>query len=102
MAAGLLAGLLKQDGQQERANERLTLLRGTTELGMMIYHVVTSEIDAAIDWYELAIEQRQPSAAVWASAGLFTPLRSSPRWPKLARVMNLPVTGQLGPSRRIG
>jgi hypothetical protein len=60
---------------------------------MIIYYLVCSEIDAAIDCYERAIEQRQPIAAQWASAGFLRPLRSSPRWLKLARMMNLPETG---------
>ena len=60
--------------------------------GMVFYHLVCSEIDAAIDWYERAIEQRQPMAAMFASAGFFKPLRASPRWAKLARMMNLPET----------
>ena len=65
---------------------------GMSTLGMIHYHLVRSEIDAAIDWYERAIEQRQPTALELASAGFFKPLRSSPRWPRLARMMNLPTT----------
>ena len=57
---------------------------------MTMYHLVCSEIDAAIDWYERDIELRQPGAAHLASAGFFKPLRASPRWPKLAKMMNLP------------
>jgi hypothetical protein len=95
LAAGLLAGLLKQsgEGEKEHAEKLLATLRGMSPIGMIIYHVVCSEIDAAIDWYEHAIEQRLPIAVEWASAGCFRPLRSSPRWPKLARMMNLPETG---------
>jgi hypothetical protein len=93
LAAGLLAGLLKQSGQTERAEKLVTTLRGMIPLGMILYHVVCSEDDAAIDWYEHAIEQRLPFAAEWACAGFFRPLRSNPRWLKLARMMNLPGTG---------
>jgi hypothetical protein len=59
---------------------------------MAMYHLVCSEMDAAIDWYERAIEQRQPTAAIFASAGFLKPLRASPRWPKLAEMMNMPGT----------
>jgi TolB-like protein/Flp pilus assembly protein TadD/predicted Ser/Thr protein kinase len=95
LAAGLLAGILKRSGENEHAEKLLTTLRGLswpgmTQLGMIIYHVVSSEIDAAIDWYEQAIEQRQPIAPKCAAAGFFRPLRESPRWPRLARMMNLP------------
>jgi serine/threonine-protein kinase len=89
-AVALLAGLLKQSDENERAEKLLATLRGMGSQGMIIYHVVCSEIDAAIDWYEHAIEQRHPFAAQWASAGFFKSLRSSPRWPRLARMMNLP------------
>jgi TolB-like protein len=90
LAAGLRAGLMMQNG----ANEEAAATRnGLGPLGMLIYHVVCGEIDAAIDVYERAIEQRSGIAAMWASAGFFSPLRSNPRWPKLARMMNLPETG---------
>ena len=38
-------------------------MRGMSPAGMILYHLVYSEIDAAIDWYERGIEQRQPVAA---------------------------------------
>jgi len=85
---GLLAGLLAQAGEKDRAEKLLATLRG--KQSMVIYHVVCSEIDAAIDWYERSIELRQPIAAMLASAGLSKLLRSNPRWPKLAKMMNLP------------
>lgn len=89
LAAGLLAGLMKQSGENEQAE---VTLRGIRPLGMLIYNLVCLESDAAIDVYERAIEQRDTSAAIWASAGFLRPLRSNPRWPKLARMMNLPET----------
>jgi hypothetical protein len=64
--------------------------RGMIPIGMMLYHVVCSEIAAAIEWYERGIEQRQPLVAQLASAGFLKPLRASPRWSKLAKMMNLP------------
>lgn len=69
LAVGLLAGLLKQSGEKDRAGNLLATLRGMGPTGMMIYYLVCSEIDAAIDCYERSIEQRQPIAAQWASAG---------------------------------
>jgi tetratricopeptide (TPR) repeat protein len=88
---GLLAALLAQAGEKERADKLIATMRGSMmPIGMIYYHVVCSEIDAAIDWYERAIEQRHPFAAQLASAGFLKPLRSSPRWPKLVKMMNLP------------
>jgi TolB-like protein/predicted Ser/Thr protein kinase len=93
LVVGFLAGLLAQAGEKERAEKLLATLRGTMPSGMMIlYHLLCSEIDAAIDWYERDIELRQPGAVHLASAGFLKPLRASPRWPKLAKMMNLPGT----------
>jgi len=89
LATGLLAGLLKQSGEEKHAEKLVATLRGVSPLAMILYHVVCSEIDAALDCYEHAIEQRQTIAAEWAAAGFFRPLRSNPRWPKLAGTMNL-------------
>jgi TolB-like protein/tetratricopeptide (TPR) repeat protein/predicted Ser/Thr protein kinase len=87
---GLLAGLLAQTNERDRAEKLIATMRGMIPFGMITYHLVQSEIDAAIDWYERLIEQRQPIAAELASAGYLKPLRSNPRWPKLAKMMNLP------------
>ena len=60
--------------------------------GRVEYHLMCSEIDAAADWYENVIEERNPFAVVFAKNPLGKALRASPRWPKLARMMNLPET----------
>ena len=90
-AVGLLAGLLMQAGEKDRAEKLIATLRGNPD-GMILHHLVCAEIDAALDWYERAIELRQPGAATLASPEYCKPLRSSPRWPKLAKMMNLPGT----------
>jgi tetratricopeptide (TPR) repeat protein len=90
-ATGFLAALLTDTGEKERAEKLIATMRGgMIPLGMLAYHLHCSEIDDAIDWYERAIEQRHPYAAQFASAGFIKPLRSSPRWSKLATMMNLP------------
>jgi hypothetical protein len=53
--------------------------------------VLCSEIDAAADWYEKAIQERDPFVVVFARISYGKVLRESPRWPKLAKMMNLPV-----------
>jgi TolB-like protein/tRNA A-37 threonylcarbamoyl transferase component Bud32/Tfp pilus assembly protein PilF len=91
VVVGLLAGLVEQAGEKDRGEKLVATLRGMLLLdGMVTYHLVLSEIDAAIDWYERGIELRQPFAAQFASAGFLKPLRASPRWPRLAKMMNLP------------
>jgi serine/threonine-protein kinase len=91
LIVGLLAGLLMQAGEKERAGKLLEIC-GTKPSGMILYYLICAEIDAALDWYERDIELREPAAAHLASAGFFKPLRDSPRWPKLAKMMNLPTS----------
>jgi TolB-like protein/Flp pilus assembly protein TadD len=90
LAIGLLAGLLALAGEKDRAEKLIATIKVST--GMMMYHLICSEIDAAIDSYQRDIELRRPNAPVIASAGFLKPLRASPRWPKLAKMMNLPGT----------
>jgi len=93
VAVGFLAGLLAQAGEKNRAEELLASMRGAIPIGMITYHLICSEIDAAIECLEREIEMRRPNAAQFASAGLTKPLRAHPRWPKLAKMMNLPGSG---------
>ena len=92
-AVGFLAGLLVRTGEKERAERLIESMHGMIPIGMIVYHLVCRDIDAAIDWYEQAIEQRQPMAVLLAAAGYMRAVRSSSRWPKLAKMMNLPATG---------
>lgn len=90
VTTGFLAHVLMQAGVTDRAQELLARLPGMIPSGMVKYCLVSSDIDAALDWYERGIEQRQAFVVVWASAELLKPLRLSPRWPRLAKMMNLP------------
>jgi tetratricopeptide (TPR) repeat protein len=92
LAVGLLAGLLTQAGEKERAQKLIATVHETMPTGMVMYHLVCFEIDAAIDRYERDIELHLLGSTMLASAGFFKPLRVSPRWPKLAKMMNLPET----------
>jgi hypothetical protein len=92
---GKLAGLLAITGDQHRAETLIRQLREAPDrlcapTGMALYHLIRGEIDAAADWYEKAIEQRDPIVIPWITLPLAKPLRSSPRWPKLATMMKLP------------
>ena len=86
LVVGLLAGVLARAGEKERAEK----LIATRPDGLSVYFTMCSEVDAAIDAYERLIEQRHPLAAMVASAGFNKPLRASPRWSRLAKMMNLP------------
>jgi len=92
--AGACAGLLIRTGEQDRGKEMAQRL-GSGEaygapIGLAIFHTFAGELDPAADWFEKAIEQRQPGVASWLQGAIGEPLRASPRWPKIAALMNLP------------
>jgi TolB-like protein/predicted Ser/Thr protein kinase len=95
-AIGGLAGLLKRTGNQGRAKELLEMLGDGqaygAPLGFVYFHLICGEIEAAANWMEKAIEERHFLAAIYLWSPLAKPLREGPRWPKLAKMMNLPET----------
>ena len=89
---GVLAGVLKLLRNAPRCEELLEKLGDGRSygapIGFVIFHLLCSEPDKAADWAEKAIEQRDPRIAI--TLCLFERIwRSSPRWPALARQMNL-------------
>lgn len=88
--AGVLAAILARTGDGGRAAELCLQLTDAAPIGMVVYHLLCSELDAAADWYEKCIERREPFAAMYARAAIVAPLRASARWPSLAKTMNLP------------
>jgi len=93
---GKLAGLLERTGDTSRSRSLLEKLGdGTafgTPAGFFVYHMVRSEIDLAAHWFEKAIAQRD-TRAPWIFPHMFGDLfTSSPHWPRLAKMMNLPET----------
>ncbi len=105
MPAGVLAGVLACTGESARAEEIVRQMgdRPSPIWGRVEYHLLCSEIDAAADWYEKLIEEREAFAVVFAKNPIVSALRASRRWPKLARMMNLPVgdAGTETPARRM-
>jgi eukaryotic-like serine/threonine-protein kinase len=87
---GLRAGLLVQAGEKARAEEFVQQLENApgATYGRVLYHLMCSEMDAAADWYEKAIEQRELFAIIFASAPIMSGLRATPRWSKLAKMMS--------------
>jgi TolB-like protein/tetratricopeptide (TPR) repeat protein/predicted Ser/Thr protein kinase len=94
---GALAALLMRTGEQGRGKEILQSLRSgqtyATPMGLAVFHLYCGELDSAADWFEKAIEERYPGVAQWLQFAIAEPLRASPRWPKLAALMNLPDAG---------
>ena len=92
--AGQLAGLLVKSGDRERAAELIGGLgdgrANAAPVAFAIYHLLCGEVEKAAEWTERALEQKGEMVAML----LLTPpwktlLRSSARWPKLAKMMNL-------------
>jgi TolB-like protein/Tfp pilus assembly protein PilF len=93
---GLYAGLLVRTGQSDRAQDVLKTLDSSESYGraraMAVFHVCCGQIDLAAESFEKAIEERDPHAPVILQSAIGEPLRLSPRWPKLAALMNLPAS----------
>ena len=90
----MYAGLLVRTGEPGRGKELVQKLGSGeaygTSMGLAIFHACCGEIDLAADWIEKAIEERDSLVAYWLQGAIGEPLRASPRWPKLAALMNLP------------
>jgi eukaryotic-like serine/threonine-protein kinase len=92
---GLLAGLLVRAGDHERAREVLKELsdgdRSERCSAFTIYHLLCGEIEQAVDWTEQAIHRQEQMVTMLLLPKPWGPmLRRSPRWPALAKMMNLP------------
>jgi serine/threonine-protein kinase len=94
LPSGVLAGLLARTGDAARAHGIIESLGPTATFGvprgLVAFHLIAGEVEKAADWCERAIEQRDGSLAVDTAYPVYKLLRQSPRWPKLARMMNLP------------
>ncbi len=93
-SVGLYAGVLVRLGEQDRGREIIQKL-GAGEIygasaGLALFHICCGDLDLAADWFEKAIEERHSMVATFLQGAIAEPLRASPRWPKLAALMNLP------------
>ena len=94
LSTGMLAGALVRIGEHARAEQMIRELGDIPRplMGRVLYHWVCGETDQAADWYERAINGRDPFALVFAEGPLGSAFRASSRWPKLASMMKLPVS----------
>ena len=98
ITAGLLAGLLVKSGDRARAAELIGVLgdgrANAAPVAFAIYHLLCGEVEKAAEWTERALEQKHPMVSMLLLTPPWNPLlRSSTRWPKLAKMMNLPEAG---------
>jgi eukaryotic-like serine/threonine-protein kinase len=92
LAADMLAGALVNLGDRTSAEALIREMGDGPRpiFGRALYHLLCNDVDEAADWYERAINGRDPFALVFANGPMGSALRQSSRWPKLARMMNLP------------
>ena len=92
----LFAGILFQSGDRSRARELVEKLTAESvsvygvPMALAVFHAMCGEADTAADWFEKAIEQRDPAVVGYLRTPLMRIVQSSPRWPALAKLMNLP------------
>jgi eukaryotic-like serine/threonine-protein kinase len=89
---GLRAALMKRAGQVAESQRLLDTLEFADSygdpIGPAIYYLVLGDLDGTADWAEKAIEERQPAVFFFLHAHAAV-LKSTPRWPRLAKMMNL-------------
>ena len=83
--------MLERDGQGKRAQELMDqLLPEEAAVGRSHFHLLNGNIGEAADWMEKAIGERNPGVVYYVLSPVAKALRESPRWPVLAKMMNLP------------
>jgi TolB-like protein/Tfp pilus assembly protein PilF/predicted Ser/Thr protein kinase len=87
-AVGAYAATLALTGERARGKELLE--KRNDPSASVLFHLTCGELDPAADWVEKMIEERFPTIVVLLQHPVCTSLRASPRWPKLAKMMNLP------------
>jgi tetratricopeptide (TPR) repeat protein len=89
-AAGLFAGLLERAGDHERAAPLVASIeKANRPIAMLNYYVASGHVDAAVDCFVEALEQRELIASQLVRADFLKPLHSSPRWAVVLKTMNL-------------
>jgi TolB-like protein/Tfp pilus assembly protein PilF/predicted Ser/Thr protein kinase len=92
---GLLAGAAHATGDPVRAQAVLAAARAANEysfpLAIASYHSCLGDTDAVVQSLDKAADQRYPASFAFLASSQRA-LRSSARWPPLAKKMNLPST----------
>jgi len=94
---GVLAGLTKRSGQEIEPSLAKALGSGEAigdARAHALYHLLCGEIEEGADWAEKAIEQHDSSMMLYLRFVVSKRLRASHRWPKIARMMRLPIEAQ--------
>ena len=89
----VLAALLRRSGDAEAAMPLERLLDAAQSRGdapaHSIFHLLCGNVDQGADWAEKAIDERDLSISIYLRFVVSKDLRASPRWPKIAKMLNL-------------
>jgi TolB-like protein len=90
----VLAALLKRSGEEVESKSLASGL-GSGEVpghgrAHAAFHLLCGDIEQGADWAEKAIEQRDGSMMYYLRFVVSKGLRASHRWPKIAKMINLP------------
>jgi hypothetical protein len=93
-AIGLAAGHARRMGDHGQMSELVGKLQPPDAFGVPrglgVYHWAVGEFDAAADWFEKSIDQRDPWGSIYFWSWYGRDVRSTPRWAVLMRKFNLP------------
>ena len=93
-AVAVLAALLRRAGEGAASLPLSEVLEAARQVGdapaHALFHLLCGEVDRGADWAEAAIEERDISISLYLRFVVSKELRASPRWPKIARMLNLP------------
>jgi TolB-like protein/Tfp pilus assembly protein PilF len=91
---GVLAGLLWRNGEKAESKSVAAELGSGEAPGEAranaIFHLLCGDIEQGTDWAEKAVEQRDGSMMYYLRFVVSKGLRASHRWPKIAKMINLP------------
>jgi TolB-like protein len=102
---GVLAGLTRRNGEEVESSLANALGSGEAigdARAHALFHLLCGKIDDGADWAEKAIEERDCSMMVYLRFVVSKRLRASHRWPKIAKMISLPVGAQAQASTLLG
>jgi TolB-like protein/Tfp pilus assembly protein PilF len=90
----VLAALLRRNAEAVESRSLAQTLSAGEAVGdahvLALFHLLCGEVDAGADWAEKAIEERDLSMMFYLRFVVCKELRASHRWPKIAKLLNLP------------
>jgi tetratricopeptide (TPR) repeat protein len=90
----VLAALLRRNVEAAESRSLAQTLSAGEAVGdahvLALFHLLCGDVEAGADWAEKAIEERDLSIMFYLRFVVCKELRASHRWPKIAKMLNLP------------